>query len=641
MKVGLLICCKDRPKELAECLRSVQDADLSQINELMIVDDGSTDFKTKSLIQSLNFKDSHKNLVQKPVSKGIKNSLLLGYEYLFQNNDIVINLDGDAVVKPDFVSRLVESYLPGTLLTGFHCTTKNENGTDRHKIIDDSGFKKIGNNKHGFLLKQSVGGINFCIDKLTYIHFMKRALNMPGNFDHNACILAGGAYCLKQSVIQHIGFSSSMGHTELPDTAEDFHLLELPGVTLIGVDSNPQRLELAKLKCTSMIKFGDVVTLHPPITSKEQYSEFCIREMAQHIHTSHALIFQHDGFVNNWRAWDNDWLQYDYIGAPWWYQDGMNVGNGGFCLRSKRLMDILATDPNITQLHPEDHHICRTYRPYLESKYGIKFAPYEVAERFSFEGYMRHGEVVTDQFGVHGNYTERKPIKQNKYVFNQFLSLGDILFLVPMYRALVREGNSVLWPIDSQYFDIAKHFPDVNFVRKDEYPKLPYDSRSVIGTEYGAMLPYRYASENMSRSLKDCMRSKYELFGHDYRMWRELNWKRDKVSELALIKHLNLPSKFTLVNRTFGHEAKLFVTPDLKYDIPVIEMTNISGYTLIDWTGVIELASEVHVANSSIMYLLELSDIKVPIHVYRRGIWGEAGYEYTEYLWESNKFIFH
>lgn len=636
MKVALLICTKDRPKELAECLRSVKEADLSGINEVMIVDDASIDYKTIGLIRDFNFKDSHANLVEKPISKGIKDSLLQGYDFLFQRNDIVINLDGDAIVKPDFVRLLTQHYKQGKIFTGFDCRTKNENGTDRHIITEENDY---------FVYKRSVGGINMVLDIDAYINFVKSALAMPGNWDHNSCILhekkyGYGAYCNKPSVIQHIGFNSSMGHTELPDTAEDFYLIELPDVTLIGVDSNPHRLELAKLKCTSMIKFGEVITLHPDIRSKEQYSEFCIKEMAQYIHTSHALIFQHDGFVNNWRAWDKDWLQYDYIGAPWWYQDGMNVGNGGFSLRSKKLMDILATDTNIKEHHPEDHHICRTYRPYLEATYGIKFAPYEVAERFSFEGYMMPGETVTDQFGVHGDFSAKHHKRKERYVFNQSLSLGDILFLIPMYRALVREGNSVVWPIDAIYLDIQKNFPDVVFVDKATLD-LPYDYPGVVETKYGRLLPYRYASELSGKTLRDCMRAKYEYFGHNYNMWRELWWKRDVQAEAKLLRLLNLPDKFNLVNVTFGHQSTHTITPVIANDLPCVQMTNIPGFTLIDWMAVAERATEIHVANSSIMYLLELRNLPIPTHVYPRGIWGEVGFEYTDYLWTKKHFIFH
>jgi len=634
MKVALLITTYNRPEYLKQCLWSLYRADLSKINQILIVDDASTDKETMRLIEDFHQIKTPLFLHQKGKNSGIKDSLLYGYELLFADFDIVINLDSDAIVRPDFVERLLENiHKTGRgILTGFHSITKNANGTERHKIKYD--FDDI-------LFKESVGGINFCIDKYTYENFVKPSLNNPGNWDHNSCLNAGGAWCLKESVIQHIGFDSSMNHTEAPDIADDFYYWDLPDVTLIGVDSQPQRLKKAIDICTKWIKFGAEKQITHSISSKEQYSEFCIKELYKHVNTSHMLICQHDGYVHNWQAWDNSWLEYDYIGAPWHYMDEMAVGNGGFSLRSRRLMEIVATDPHIQFKHPEDHHICRTYRPYLEVKCGIKFAPVEVAEKFAFEGYMQPDKYLDKQFGKHGNRVVKPAAPRNKYVINQFLSLGDILFLVPLIRELINEGNEVIWPIDEIYITIAKHFPDINFVRKNEL-NVPYDNPAMVYTNYGKLIPYRFASEIMGRTLKDCMRSKYELYGHNYLIWRNLYWERDKEAEKRLIALLDLPNDgFCLVNKTFGHAAVHSIIPEVSGNYPVVEMRNILGFTLIDWLGVIELASEVHISNSSLNYLLELIELKCDVHIYKRGIWGEKEYEYSDYLFTNKRFIYH
>ena len=97
------------------------------------------------------------------------------------------------------------------------------------------------------------------------------------------------------------------------------------------------------------------------------------------------LIIQHDGYVLEGSRWSDDWLRYDYIGAPWLERDGMNVGNGGFSLRTTRLHYLLAADKTILALHPEDSAICRIYRDYLEKTYSIRFAPDLEAEKFAYE----------------------------------------------------------------------------------------------------------------------------------------------------------------------------------------------------------------------------------------------------------------
>lgn len=645
MKISLLITTFNRPNYLKDCLWSLERADLSRIDEIWIYDDCSTIEETKDLIRDFCHKNEKANFMFSIINRGIKDALLYSYELLFLpldkfnrfGNDIVINLDSDAIVRPDFVERLLENIhkTGGGILTGFHSTTTNANGTERHKIKYD--FDDI-------LFKESVGGINFCIDKHAYEKFVKPALNSPGNFDHNSCLNAGGAWCLKESVIQHIGFDSSMNHNEAPDVADDFYYWDLPTVTLIGVDSQKERLQRSIDICTKWIKFGEVKLLHEPINSKEGYSKFCIEELYKHVKTEHMLICQHDGYVNNWQAWDNDWLQYDYIGAPWHYNDGMAVGNGGFSLRSRRLMEIVATDKNIQIQHPEDHHICRTYRPYLEKTYGIKFAPIEVAEKFSFEGYLQPAKTLKEQFGVHGSNPRKiaaQPIKTQRYIVNQAAGLGDILFLVPLVRALMQEGNSVLWPIADHYFNIAKHFPDIKMVKKSDYHFLPYETKGIVETQFGRMLPYRFASEILGHGFRTMMRDKYDLYGHSHLMWRGLTYSRFRDKENELKQLVGAIGDYVLINRDFGEPSRgMKSTINYSGENKVIEMRIIPGYSLIDWLGVIESAIECHVANSSIMYLLELMDIKTPVNVYKRLIFAEKAFEHTDYLWTNKSFIF-
>ena len=635
MKIGILLPCHNRPQYLAETLWSLERVKLPDGTQIMLIDDASTD---KSVVDMLwNFKHPTAQVFvdDSCYNSGIKKVLLRGYDELFSGGCThVINFDSDAIIHPDCVNELIELYiagLDGGLLTAFHSTTKSANGDERHKVITQNEY---------FYLKESVGGINFCVDKEAYEKHIKPSL-LPefGNWDHMACISADGAYCLKQSRVQHIGFDSTLGHTENPDTADTFYYYDLPTVTLIGVDSNPERLQIAADKCTPNIRYGAVKLLSPEIRSKEQYSEFCCKELYKHVDTSHMLIFQHDGYVHNWKAWDNDWLQYDYIGAPWHYTDGMDVGNGGFSLRSRALME--AVSKIAVDMHPEDHHICRTYRKALELM-GFKFAPVEVAEQFAFEGYRQPDKHLTTQFGKHGDRPEpaKKPVKA-RYIIGQQQGLGDILFLVPLVRALTAEGNEMLWPVVKHYLPIKKHFPDLNMVDMDTVP-INYDSMIRYKTPYGEWLPYRFASNILKKPLTQCMQTKYSLYGHDYKMWRQLTWKRDRVAETALKELLNLPEKYVVVNENFG-EPQRGAKAVIEYtgDLPIVNMSAIDGCTLIDWLGVIEGAQEIHVANSSINYLLELMPNLPPVHLYPRGVWGEVGFAYTEALWESGKFIYH
>lgn len=196
--------------------------------------------------------------------------------------------------------------------------------------------------------------------------------------------------------------------------------LKLPSVTLFSIDAHDIAgvLRAAEI-CQREIEFGAAVVItermFPGATREEgrsNYSKFMIKHLTEYFTTSHVLTFHNDGYIQNPRAWKDEWMEWDYIGACWdWYNEHQN-GNGGFSLRSKKLCDILAKDDHIDDYMPEDDRIARKYRPYLEEKYGIKFAPVEVCKKFSIEGYGLRQEfnVWNGEFGFHGYLTKELPI---------------------------------------------------------------------------------------------------------------------------------------------------------------------------------------------------------------------------------------
>jgi hypothetical protein len=135
------------------------------------------------------------------------------------------------------------------------------------------------------------------------------------------------------------------------------------------------------------------------LDSRRDYSRFMLRDLADHIATSHALCVQWDGFVVNGAAWQDRFLDYDYIGAVWpHFSDGHRVGNGGFSLRSRRLLKACKNLP-FDGAEAEDIAIARTYRSRLEDQ-GMRFAPEAVAQQFAYERSLPSGS----EFGFHGAF---------------------------------------------------------------------------------------------------------------------------------------------------------------------------------------------------------------------------------------------
>ena len=191
--------------------------------------------------------------------------------------------------------------------------------------------------------------------------------------------------------------------------------MQLPDVTLCCVDTRePARALWALQRCMALIRFAEVLLFSnasllrsPPdgiriidvrVDSIEAYSQFMLRGLAPHVHTSHLLVVQWDGFVRDAARWETSFLDYDYIGAPWRdVAPEQAVGNGGFSLRSRRLLQALL-DPDVTVTHPEDESICLVNRALLEGRHGVRIAPLDVARRFAYE----RVEPPAPTFGFHG-----------------------------------------------------------------------------------------------------------------------------------------------------------------------------------------------------------------------------------------------
>lgn len=206
----------------------------------------------------------------------------------------------------------------------------------------------------------------------------------------------------------------------------------LDTVTLLGIDClDVERLNLVMEICQINFEFADVKILTSlnsgkneniikikAINSVEEYSHFIINDLYKYVDTEHVLIVQYDGFILNPNAWTDEFLKFDYIGAPWLVADwSVNifkfspellgkfvVGNGGFSLRSKKLLSLtakLSQDKKIEKYHPEDISICVYNRRLLEGS-GVRFAPVELAKQFSFEGEDRENYACNNQLGFHG-----------------------------------------------------------------------------------------------------------------------------------------------------------------------------------------------------------------------------------------------
>jgi hypothetical protein len=180
-----------------------------------------------------------------------------------------------------------------------------------------------------------------------------------------------------------------------------------------SADFVPPENEIKNLKIIPLLHIKNI----------DDYSHFMLKELNQYVQTSHVLTVQWDGYVIHPEVWQQDFLTADYIGAPWPRESRLIVGNGGFSLRSKRLLEALQ-DVRIQSIHPEDNCICLDNRELLEKEHGIKFASQDLAEQFAYE----FAPPVARPFGFHGFFHFPKLLNDDELCeFIEAIPEGSVL----------------------------------------------------------------------------------------------------------------------------------------------------------------------------------------------------------------------
>lgn len=152
--------------------------------------------------------------------------------------------------------------------------------------------------------------------------------------------------------------------------------------------------------------------------SVDDMCDFLLSGIFKYIETDCAIIVHDDGYALNKGKWTEDFLSYDYIGAPWprgfrWTKPNHRVGNGGFSLRSKRWLQTAASLPKIPHGVSEDVYANVTHANHF-IKAGCRTAPLGMAMLWSTEHVIEEFPKwkLSDSFGYHG-LTAQDPARRH------------------------------------------------------------------------------------------------------------------------------------------------------------------------------------------------------------------------------------
>ena len=237
--------------------------------------------------------------------------------------------------------------------------------------------------------------------------------------------------------------------------------LSLPDVTLVCASSVCHELcEMSLNECLRHAEFGEIIVasdqlleldetyrfFHADMQDCEEYCRWLLYELPSKLRTKHFLVVQWDSWITTPMSWSDEFLKYDYIGAPWQHRlveeyPDVAVGNGGFSLRSTALAH-RCRDLELPTRVPEDHLICYKHRKQLESE-GFRFASVELASRFAFET-IAPEEHHALPFGFHGAFNWWRVLSDEQ--------VNERLKLLPPRMRDLREPQITLLAADSIMF---------------------------------------------------------------------------------------------------------------------------------------------------------------------------------------------
>jgi hypothetical protein len=194
-------------------------------------------------------------------------------------------------------------------------------------------------------------------------------------------------------------------------------------------------IEFARMVLVSRTKpkelpdFIDFV--HTNNTTHQESSHFVYNSLPNIVDTEYMLSIHDDGFVINPHLWRDEFLDYDYIGAPWrelWMRN--RVGNGGFVLKSNRFIQLTR---NLTYLGKhEDGELTNDYYDYFTAN-GCRYAPVHVAMKFSIESRIPECEYnLNNCFGFHGRGNP-KDVRVHDGFYHQFQEKCQLLDTVEIH----------------------------------------------------------------------------------------------------------------------------------------------------------------------------------------------------------------
>lgn len=212
-------------------------------------------------------------------------------------------------------------------------------------------------------------------------------------------------------------------------------------------------------------------------------------------------------------------------------------------------------------------------------------------------------------------------------LFNQYFTIGDVIFSMGLVEKFLDAGYRCVYPTKDIFLEGLRYaYPLVEFVDynkpSEDFPMgfksllgVQKDEVYIIGNNSVRVIPISFSMEAMGTTYDHVMRAKYDMYGLDYRDWQR-PYVRNEVKELALRDLVvGVGGSYMVLNENCGVGFRR-----IRYNggLRVIRMGSVQGYSMFDWSLVLEGSEEIHTVSTGLFYVLKILGLMERTRLYSR-----------------------
>lgn len=194
--------------------------------------------------------------------------------------------------------------------------------------------------------------------------------------------------------------------------------------------------------------------------------------------------------------------------------------------------------------------------------------------------------------------------------------VGDIIICLPIAHYYHKMGYQVKWPVPKNYYSIFDNIEYVNPISLhcDIMDSLPKAYSHINPDDLVIDLSIGFPGSRVSKYLLDTKYAadfidcKYKLANVSYDLRRTLSFTRNTEKENALYENIVGDLKNYTLFHTESSSGNINVFDVKSVENPIF-INNVEGYTIFDWSKIIEKCQAIYCIDSSVCNLLEGSTI--------------------------------